>query len=75
VVRPGVVTLPTGLTVPRVGLWLHESCPDAATRHTQTPRNMDANGHSRTHRQRKCSTCGLWAIWELRIAGKEPTDG
>jgi hypothetical protein len=63
------VTLPTGLRVPRKGVWLHQSCPDAAVLHYRnadgggTPPDMDTNGRSPTRVQSKCPTCGLWALW------------
>ena len=54
--RSLMVTLPTGLTVERRGHGGH------------IPEDMDSNGHSRTRRQTKCPTCGLWALWIPRVS-------
>jgi hypothetical protein len=45
-----------------------DACPDAATLHTDEPRGYIewhewAEKMSETHRQKKCPTCGLYAIW------------
>lgn len=78
------VTLPTGLVVPRVGIWLPESCPDAATKHSPEPGTY--LGHEYVarlrlragQRQERCSTCGLFAIWtggrDVPDWPKRPTD-
>jgi hypothetical protein len=60
-----MVSLPSGITVPRKGVELHESCPNAEE-HDPVPRNMNANGYSPTHRQVKHDICGLYAKWVPR---------
>lgn len=58
------VTLPTGLVVPVKGLWLHESCP-RAYEHSPLPADFNpGTGYSKTMRQVKHKTCGLWTQWE-----------
>ncbi len=64
------VTLPTGITVPKVGVWLYESCP-AANEHDPMPRDFNpGSGLSRTHTQRKHAVCGLWTQWVRKPASK-----
>lgn len=43
-------------------------CPRAAEKHTPRPESYLAwfdwaQQKARTHRQRKCPTCGFWAVW------------
>jgi hypothetical protein len=61
---PRTVTLPAGITVPKVGFWLYESCPEA-DQHSLFPADFNANqtSPSKTHRQAKHVTCGLWTQW------------
>jgi hypothetical protein len=45
-----------------------EDCPKTTERHTPCPRSYLAwhewaQKQARSHRQRKCPTCGLWAVW------------
>jgi hypothetical protein len=60
------VTLPSGITVPwdrKRMVWLHEACPEA-NQHSPFPADFNAgSGLSKTHRQAKHATCGLWALW------------
>lgn len=46
-----------------------DQCPDAA-KHTPSPGYIDfpnwASEKSKTHKQKRCPTCGYWAIWEPR---------
>lgn len=52
-------------------LWAPDRCSDKATLHTNDPSEPAgyvgwhewAAKKGRTHRQRKCPTCGLYAIW------------
>lgn len=53
-----------------------ELCP-AAKRHTKHPEGYLAHAEwaerkARTHRQTKCPTCGLWAIWVPKKRAGEP---
>jgi hypothetical protein len=62
------VKLPSGIEVPwtKDMLWLPDACPKK-DEHSPFPRDMNfGNGMSKTHRQAKHETCGLWAIWVPR---------
>ena len=62
--RVTLVTLTSGITVPKRGVWLHESCPKA-DEHSPFPK--DFNGvRSMTHRQAIHPWCGLWSLWVRR---------
>lgn len=49
--------------------WLEDQCPDKDT-HTPSVPYMDfhewAERMNETHRQTRCPTCRLWAIWVPR---------
>lgn len=60
------VRMPSGITVEmtKAMVWLHEGCPDAR-KHDPLPKDFNpATGYSKTRRQAKCATCGLWMKWE-----------
>ena len=43
----------------------HTSCPDGYVARFEWAEKM-----SKTHRQRQCKGCGLWAIWEDQRGAK-----
>lgn len=50
-----------------------DNCPDAA-KHTPCPKNYIqwhfwADRMSKTHKQVRCATCGLWTIWAVKGNG------
>jgi hypothetical protein len=54
-----------------------DDCPDKA-KHTNCPSGYLgwhdwAEKKRRTHRQKRCPTCGFWSIWVPKKQRKEPT--
>lgn len=66
--RPQTVKLPSGIVVPwtKEMVWLHHACPNR-DQHDALPADFyEPTGRSKTHRQTRHKTCGLWTQWVPR---------